>query len=240
MSSQEIISRINALLNKTVENGCTVEEAASAAKIAQQLLTQHRLTVADLSTSEEKIHNNSEPLFVGKRKIHWKDKLAFGISASNGCKIYFHTVTVYRPGRVRYGHEVHCRIIGRDSDIQIVTYFFHYLEREIENLCKLAMKRGEGSGKTWSNSFKNGAADAVCRRLKEANQVTRTGNSTAIIKLNSMDEAVETWADKNLNLKPAPTKYVNYNDGYDNGKRAGENISLNRGISRTNQAKQLN
>jgi len=245
-TSGVIINRINALLNKTVENGCTVAEAASAAKIAQLLLTQHRLTVADLSVngeSQEDIHNKGEPLFVGARRVHWKDKLANCLATVNGCKAYVDTIMVQRTGRARRGSQVFCRIIGRDSDIQIVRYFFHYLEREIETLCKEAMGRNEGSGKTWSNSFKNGASDAICSRLREANQEIRDeANNTALVKLDNRDEAVSQWAEDNgLKFKTPPDKNVNFSrHGYVQGKIAGSNVNLNKGITAKNDPKQLN
>jgi len=244
-ASAGIIHRINSLLNKTVEKGCTVAEAATAANIAQQLLTQHRLTVADLSAngeSYEDIHNK-EALFSGMRRIHWKDKLANCLTTVNGCMAYVDTVPVYDRGQMRRKNKVYCRIIGRNSDIQICTYFFNYLEREIETLCKAAMKRGEGTGKTWSNSFKNGASDAICNRLREANQDVKTSaaNSTALVKLENRDEAVSKWAEDNLKLKNAPEKTVRYSrSGYASGKIAGNNVNLNRGIGAGKDTKQLN
>jgi uncharacterized protein YnzC (UPF0291/DUF896 family) len=245
--SEAIITRINHLLNKTEANGCSVAEAAAAAKIAQQLLSQYRLTVADLSTNED-IHNESDPLFVGARRIHWKDKLANCLATVNGCKAYVDTVPTYRHGRANHGNQIYCRLIGRDSDIQIVRYFFTYLEREIEIMCKATMKRGYGSGKTWSNSFKNGAADAICDRLREANrevrEVAQENNSMALVKLDLRDAEIDKWAQENkLRFKAPPAKMVFVDSSvYGQGTRAGKNINLNKGITGKGEKKtnQLN
>ncbi len=45
MDMETILSRVQALLNKTVEKGCTPEEAAAATALAQNLLFKHNLTI---------------------------------------------------------------------------------------------------------------------------------------------------------------------------------------------------
>ena len=243
--SDGIIHRINSLLNKTVENGCTVAEAASAAAVAQRMLTQHRLTVADLSVageSNEDIHNNAQPLYAGQRRVHWKDKLANTLSIANGCRAYVDLRPVFRGGR--NCNEIFFRIIGRDSDIKIVRYFFEYLTREIDNLCKCAMGCGEGAGKSWSNSFKNGATDAVCARIEEANREVRqeasVNNCTALVKLENKDDAVDKWVGDHLKLKKSPVKRVRYtSSAYVSGKLAGGRINLNKGLAGEKTTKRL-
>jgi uncharacterized protein YnzC (UPF0291/DUF896 family) len=42
MDNEKIINRINNLLAKTVENGCTPEEAAAAAAKAQELIAKYQ------------------------------------------------------------------------------------------------------------------------------------------------------------------------------------------------------
>ncbi len=221
-ASDAIISKINHLLNKTVDNGCSVAESASAAKIAQQLLTQYRLSYADLSIKSESIHKDDEPLYSGQRLISWKDSLACVLCEVNGCKAY----------SLRNYKGASFRLVGRDSDIQIVRYFFNYLSTEVERLCKHAMQNGNGSGKTWSNNFKHGAVAAICERLKEGNkEVIEANDCQAIVKLSMKDDELKKWVKDNLKLGKPPVRTMAYDlNGYGEGVAAGKKINLNKGI----------
>lgn len=223
--NEEILDKIQKLLNMTVANGASLNEAANAAKIAQKLLLEHQLTVADLSNdkaSKEKIHDDSF-LFEGQRVIHWKASLAVAVCKVNGCKVYTKHVT---HTRLRYA------VIGRDSDIEICKYFYDYLSNEIERLCKQAMACGYGTGKTWSNCYKQSAVKAVTENLYDAQKEVRAANTgtTAMVKVDMKAEEVELWAKQNLKLKSQKSYYRVDNDARTLGYQAGKKISLSKGI----------
>ena len=232
--NEAIIDKVRKLLNMTEDKGCSVAEAASAAALAQKLLSEHRLSVADLGEApgmEEKIHNDSF-LYEGERIVHWKSDLASTICNVNGCKMYYSNRYGTRASG-RYGNLLRYQIIGRDSDIAVVTYFFNYLTAEIDRLANQAQRNGQGRGKTWSNSFKHGASLEVCQRLHLSNKEVRVAasNSTALVKLDNKDEEVSNWAEKNLELKKTPRKDSNLDYGaYRQGREAGAGIALNKGL----------
>jgi post-segregation antitoxin (ccd killing protein) len=133
-------------------------------------------------------------------------------------------------------------VVGRDSDIQIVRYFFNYLHNEIERLCKQQMASGFGEGKTWSNNFKHGAVAVISERLKQAKKevLNYSSNCQAMIRLSIKDEEVQKWVKDNLKLKNAARSYArNDEDGYHAGRRAGAGINLSKGIGGKSSANKL-
>ena len=227
-----ILSKLQGLLSKTVDAGCSVQEEATAAAIAQKLLTQYKLTVADLGGLDngEKI-NDDTSLYIGNRKVTWKAYLAGTICDVNGCKLYFHWSYAGWSGQ-RAKRQVSFRVIGRNSDIEVVAYFFNYLTNKVEQLCKQAMRRGDGVGKRWSNSFKLGAAEVLCTRLREAAAEAREiSTSTAIVKVDTRDAEVQKWAEENLKLRSSTrTISVIDPDAFATGVAAGRSINLVKGV----------
>ncbi len=233
---QSVIEKIQKLLKLAECKGAGVGEAANAAAAAQKLMTEYRISVADIGEApgtEEQINNNYS-IFQGERIIHWRSQLATSVCAANGCKMYYNYSNAgFRNGRAV--KEVQFRVVGRDSDIQIVDYFFKYLCNEIERLAAFEMAFNRGRGKSWSDSFKKGAAVEVSRRLLEANQQAKRAasqnNSTALVKLDQRDADVQRWMRNNLNLRAATTKSSLKDSGaFNRGREAGSKIQLNKGM----------
>ena len=51
--NEKIIKKIEKLLNQTVENGCTEQEALAAATMAQKLIAKHHIDVRQIGTDED-------------------------------------------------------------------------------------------------------------------------------------------------------------------------------------------
>lgn len=232
---QGILSKIQKLLNMTQENGASLQEAETAAAAAQRLMSQHRISMADLGTDNgEEIHNKNF-LYAGERVIKWKSWLGKVLCEVNGCKMYIHHLGNGRGAGIQF------QVIGRNSDIQIVTYFFNYLCNEIERLCKIEKDRHAGYGKTWTNSFKLGAATSIVNRLKQANKEVRSEvTSTALVKVDMRDAQVEAWAKKLKLRSSSKTVATNFDaEAYGSGVNAGNKIHLNKGMGGKSDPKQL-
>jgi hypothetical protein len=111
-------------------------------------------------------------------------------------------------------------------------------------MCKIEKDNHAGYGKTWTNSFKMGAASSITTRLKQAsNEVKRAAvaqSSTALVKLDRRDADVDLWAEQNLKLKPSVKSNVSLDGGaYNSGQKAGNKIQLNKGIGGKSDPKQL-
>jgi len=235
--SESLLKKVQGLLSKTVDNGCSVAEAATAAALAQKLITEHRLSMADLDDSEtEEIEHTTVEGFASARTSTWKNTVASGIAKANDCRLYIHTSHSFGGKRKRI-----YKIVGRNSDIEIVNYMFTTVSREIERLCKIEMAVQNGHGKTWANSFKNGAASAVVTKLQAARQEAKdAGSSTAIVRLDNRMAPVNDWLEKNIGTLAQRKSPINVNkSAWSSGYAAGKNITTNTGLTGSKTAKSL-
>ena len=231
MIDRSVLERIKKLLDLADKNP-NENEAASAYAQAQKLLSRHKLDAAQVELltgvpqTSEPIFNCSVPLYSGKRVIQWKCDLSASIAKLNDCKMYI--------GNTREG--IQFRLIGRQSDIDIVSYLFESIVAQIEMASASALARGNGHGKTFTNNFKHAATNEVIRRLMEAkNEVqtefAKTNGTAAMVLVNSRMDEVEQWQKKNLPLgKRVVQGFRKDFDGWQQGKAAGQKVSLNPGL----------
>lgn len=238
-----VLDKIAGLLQLAEKNN-SVHESAAAASAAQALLTKYRLTKADLSEhsteKKEAVGVAHKPLFEGNRQVAWRMDLAVAVTTTNGCRLYLGTHREdYNPHTNRSKNVVAVKLVGRESDIQIVRYFYEYLSREIERLCQAGVEAGELRGKTACNSFKMGAKSAVTARLYEGHRASReeaqkaltAGTSTAIVKLDNADAEVAEYYNGLRLGKGKARQSVRLDAGaYNAGKQAGARIALNKGL----------
>ena len=230
-----IIDQIKALLNQTVDNGCTEAEAANAAAVAQKLLTKHRINLVDLqdSVSEQPQYNfgyhfENDDFETGGKIASWKHTLFFTICRSNGCRGIVHSD--FRPGKQRLVSDKRFIVIGTEQDSVLAKAFYIFLRDVVEDLAKKNQPSGlgRGQGKSWSTSFKTGCAYAIAARLLDTLEKEKeTSNSTAIVRLDNQDKELDNWIKKNTNVTPlnrqAPSVLA---EAYNKGKAVGNTVSL--------------
>lgn len=231
---KDVLRKIAGLLRLSQDN-TNVNEAATAAAAAQALLTKHRLSEADLSgvgqdTEAEVVGVSPEVVKIMRKRQTWLVGLASAVALVNGCRIFTSRTT----------RDVRIRVVGRKSDTEIVNYFVRYLASEIDRLATNAAKAGQLHGKTGANSFRLGAVAAIRDRLNDAYRKEREAErarakaagrtSTALVKLDTNDQAVTKFYD-GLKLRSAPA--VRYNvrkDAFGLGQEAGKRIALNKAL----------
>ena len=104
MANSKIMDKIVALLQKTVDNGASEQEAIAAAKLAQKLMAKYHV---DVVTFEEKTEEVSDELFGITRK--WQASLANVIAKNTCCRV----IRTNNPNKRRGSAIV---FFGRDSD----------------------------------------------------------------------------------------------------------------------------
>lgn len=187
-----IIDKIKNLMAKNVASGCSVAEAETASKLAQKLISQYRINLADLedNISNENhlsnIHKHDFDEAISARIAQWKIDLAGSICIANDCK--FLILRVNQEGSTNKANKL--IFIGFNSDAEIIKYLYAYLTALTEVVCENELKKhsfSRGQGKSWANSFKLGMAHSIGNRLiqaaKEAKDEVQVSNSTAIVKL---------------------------------------------------------
>lgn len=230
--SSSILGKIKKLVSLSKNNN-SVAEAASAWARAQELLIKHKLSMAEVNAAsatldaDEAIVEGASPLYSGERVVHWKSYLANVISQINGCKMFIRYSR--NPKQVRYA------VVGTPSDIEIVRYLFDSIVSQIDFLCHQAMSFGYGTGKTYSNNFRFGAAQTVAERLQAVREQVRSEykGSTALVLVDKQEAAVSAWVDKNVGKlsRGVSSNSRADNSAFNQGKAAGHKVALNKGLT---------
>jgi hypothetical protein len=216
----DIINKIKDLF-ALASSTSSLDEAATATALAQKLLDKYQLSLADLASSKQE---NVIEEFVSKNKrdTTWKGKLIAYLAGSNYTRALFFQGLGYK-------------LIGRKSDIELVSYFWKSIVAQIDQLADNAIKNGVGSGKRFSNSFKYGAAQAVIDRLKTARaeskkeaERTEQGKS-GLIWLSKKNEEVERYLNRYKHKTIVKKPDVSYN-AYAAGVAAGQQVNLATGL----------
>lgn len=224
MDSQ-IKNKIKDLLSLS-KDGANLNESTNAYKLAQKLLIKHNLSMVDISLDKdnnEPIITSEAPLYVGKRAITWKGRLAHTICEANNCFCYWH---------LKYENYHLIRklvVVGRKSDIETVDWLYKTISSQIEIFCVNAILV-YGGGKTFANNFKLGAINAVSSRLKEAKQEVESEyiGTKAMVHIDQIQKKLKE-KQKELKLLTYKVQYREHKDGYVAGVVAGNNISLAKG-----------
>lgn len=222
--TKSVLAKIEALLQRAESSsGATVEEAATCASIAQELLFKHRLSMADLATHDDPIEDQDVPIKPRPFVDTWRSRLVGGVAQANGCK------GLYRSGPSGAIYSV----VGRRSDLSLTQYMLVYLLFQVESLCKA---HSQGMGRTWANNFRLGAVDAINAKIKEAvssvrqQAKTTPEGSTALVKLDKRQVEVKQWVDDKYPYMEAPTNpiYTKDKTAYEQGKQAAASIDLSK------------
>lgn len=231
----KLYEKVRHLLELAENEGATPAESANAFAMAQKMIEKYRLDTARLSSDTEEFEDikaDQNAIYVGRRRIRWMLDLTRTISRINNCYFYLS------------GGDF--MLVGKPSDMDICRYMFGYLTREVDRLCKQALKKGEGSGKTWANSYKLGCVQVLSERLWAAQREARAeakaaGHTTAIVKVEGSFAEVQTWVKNNMRLGKSRASHTTSLDygGYRAGQRDGKTISLNKGLG-NKTAGQLN
>ena len=126
----DIKAKIEKLLAKTIENGCTVEEAASAAKMVQRLIKKYHVDLAEVGDEPEKA--DSERLDTKSMK-KWEMRLVSAIARNMRCEV----IISRRYVATSVNRKSFVYIIGMDADRKAVISLYEKLRK----ICKVGMKK---------------------------------------------------------------------------------------------------
>lgn len=199
----DIMNRIRKLLARSKSDN--VHEAGMAAAMAQKLMLEHKVELADLTLAGEKqapeevIEASVEGSVVNRAKARrWRISLAAALSSAFNSKVYYQSGTD------------HIGIIGHKSDVQTVQYLQQYFGLEIQRLCEEGwadMKQtAENEGglelpraSVWKESFREGAVSAIRERMereKLKNQVRMGASPETVLARRVMADRLADEARK--------------------------------------------
>lgn len=177
--SKDIADKIKKLIALS-KNNPSVEEAAAAAAKAQALIEKHHLEelladdAAGVKELDPKIIQKVIYKFDGPYGITWIVTLAHNIGEINGVKVW------YTKGIKGYKNNPACNAFinaaGTADRIDLVEDLVIWLSEEVLRLLESDTSKPQlqrGTGKHWTNGFKNGAVSRIVQRLKEAQMLSR-------------------------------------------------------------------
>lgn len=227
-----IIEKIKKL--RDLATSSNANEAAAAAKAADKLIAQHRISEAELQAATKvdlpAAIQDGNPFYETARVTAWKRNLSHYLGTHYGCKI------INNPSYSETGHIINkYYLIGNKGDVEIIRYMFAWLSNEIERLCK---KHCKGKGRVICASYCDGAVAGINMQLALSKEETKqeaikVGASSALAILDNRLELANMAMQKmypNLQMKKASSfRQIDIN-AFNKGKVDGLNIHLGKSL----------
>lgn len=227
LSRQDVIDKINAFLNMTVERGASENEALKAAKHAAALLAEYDLTFADLTETMET---------TGKADVFtFRDDLArfmHALAEAIGelCAV---EVLIYGPGKGMI------KIIGSPVDVDFGRYLSAICLRAIEEQAEKAARDyallRSNVKRRHVESVLQGMAHRLSERIRELAWARRSAMSNAIVVAKE-DIIAKTVEDLGIKVKVIPFRERGVDpETYKKGIESANKVPLNNAVNARNQ-----
>ena len=158
-----ILDRVKKMLNMTVENGCTEEEAATAMSMAQAYLFKYDLEMADVVNFTPEQRDANEIVGKGEGRLRfnddysnageWVTQLAFTVGQWSFCK-----VLSTRGGAI---------FIGRKVDIAVTKEMFTWIRDQCEHISEEAKVKHMANKKLWRELNKKAKSETITDKQKQ-------------------------------------------------------------------------
>jgi hypothetical protein len=188
---QRLIGRIRALRAKTVDQGCTEEEALAAAEKAAELLDRHGLTLSELEIARQPC--GGVAIATGRKRLAAADHCAPAIAAFFDCRHW-----TEQPPEQTLRHV----FFGMRADVAAAEFLFAMVERVFADEVAAFHKsdiyqelRGDRHAAT--KSFQEGLAHGIrmklqaLREARASKMVSSSGRDLVPVKSAAVDGALE-------------------------------------------------
>jgi hypothetical protein len=243
-----VIEKVKKLL--ALSTSSNANEAANAMALANKLIDQYRLDIAELEDKEhsEPIEEDDGYIYESGKITQWKSSLVMTLAGFYGCAVWNDTTINHKTttvvdidnGTHHYseasGRKVsRYRLVGRRSDIGITRYMFAYITAEIARLSAIEAK---GKGRVFVNSYCMGFVSGVRAQLNKSRvEVQQSATSNAIVKINAREEEA-TVAMHNMHTGLRASKTTSHSrvdrDAFYRGKERGASMHLGASLSAGN------
>lgn len=206
----KIIEKIRRLL--ALSKSPNEFEAAAAAAKAQDLLFKYNLSTADIDIAGKSEEEYGAAWFNDGVNSRWRHMLLEAVASNSFCEA----------GRVIGRHGTY-QILGKKSDIEIVTYLFNYLAETVERMA--AQYRGKGLGREWLNAYRRGLVIGIAvtlrgQRLKSEREAGETSRALVISNIQKLEELKERfWAMQHSKPHPEITERAAFYQGTRDGRQ---------------------
>lgn len=188
MSNEKLMKRIAALLQKTVENGCTQEEALAAAETAERMMREYQITQSEAELGAEGTILEEIPLYESGsmkfgKEFHIKDLISVQLGKLCTTKSWMNE----QKG-------VLC-VIGLKSDIDLFAYLIDMLSVKCWQLAVERTAHIQGERRGYRRNFILGFVSGLGRKIREVVEEreddktykTSDGKSLVLVKTGIVD-----------------------------------------------------
>ena len=226
-------ARIVALRSKTVDNGCTEQEAVAAAAKVAELLDQYDLSLTDIEIRQD-VCERAEYETWRKNGIPL-DGCIPAIADFADCRVWRE--------KNQFGENRYI-FFGRQADVAVAHYLCDLIDRAmLTELARFKMTIGylryrSGSRKAVGTSFLLGMASSIAAKLRamkaERDEAHRaTGRDLVVVKAAVVDEELAklglTFA------KARASRRTVSGDAFHSGHAAGKKVAIHPGIGKHNR-----
>jgi hypothetical protein len=222
----DLIAKIKALLNKTVDNGCSEEEMNAALDKANALMDAYEVTAADLqlTKAEAAVLRSEPPDSLDPHNIKWH--LMGSVADFCNCKVW--------QKRRRDAKVV--EFCGLQSDARLATWLLDTLAAFVQaelvrHLVETLPPKGEK--RRVITGFVQGCCDRISARLKalcvqSAAAATSNGRELVLVKNAAVDAKMEACG---IKVRGCCLGGQTNDAGYQAGHSAGDRASFGRPVT---------
>lgn len=229
MDRKKLVERIRALKAKTIENGCTEEEAAAAAEMVAKLLERYNISAEECDVRENEFnqYSHTQDDLVGRRLFVIADAIAYLVEVR-----YW----IQRPGE-----KATVNFFGFDHEVEIASYLLDICRNAMETQSKKIEHENrllrENIRRRKTIAFIDGMSDRLAQRIKALKPKRPTGTGIIILRDALIDAELKN---RDINLHDARTRETyDLDENYRRGLSAGDKVALNQGIRGTDNLQRL-
>ncbi|MER9524043.1 DUF2786 domain-containing protein [Mesorhizobium sp. M0292] len=219
---EKLAKRIRALAAMTVENGCTEDEAITAAKKLAEMLAEHNMTVDEAMMREQPFaeHKEYREDAIGERL--WKPSEA--IAHLTGARYWRSPAGVW---------PVSISFFGFDHEVDVAKFMLA--------ICTRAMVDGQSrvdrqyalvnSARRRSHviAYLDGMADTLQRRIRALKPAAPTGTGLVVLHGALIDAALKERGIETKKMRQRDSR--DFDPSYAAGVLAAERVALNKGLT---------
>ena len=223
---EKMIDKVRALFAKTVDAGCTEDEAISAAAKAGDLMDQYDLTQSEVDLEREQSSIDPEGKVWGKKKAHESWMAVSAVGRFTNC-------TGYRDNKHA---DVECVFIGFPQDREVAFYLMELIKNCMEMSFRQYLNSSERPeyvhGRTLRASFMRGMVARIAVRLNvmtAARKRAKQSSSTALVVLKDQ-LVIKRMNELGIHVRGISSNYQGSTAAHAAGREAGNKVNLTTGL----------
>lgn len=220
------LQRIQALRGKTVERGCTEEEALGAAEKIAEMLEKYGLSLGEIDLKEQRC--SGEAISTTRSNLNALDTCTNAIANFCDCRHWVERTIENKLRHIFFG--LPADVLGAHAIYEKIEEAF---ESETEKFKKTDIYRqyDQGGRRQSTISFQEGMIDGVIKKLnalkKKRNEVFQQNYGRSLVPIKSAlinNEIEELGLELTMTGKNSPRSIIK--EAYKKGEIAGESIML--------------